>query len=264
MTPQQLMDHGDQARLWPDDGSDAFASLPQAYQLALAVRALRCARGEQPRGYKVGFTNRNIWQRYGVFAPIWGTVWNSTLRHERDGQTLPLAGLCQPRIEPELVFAFRETPPAGASLDALVQALDWLAPGFEIVQSHRRDWKFTAAQTVADGALHGRLLVGQPVAVQDVAAGAADLHAHLAGARVQLHRDGVCVEEGRAAHVLDSPLLALQHFVQELRRCPGAPDIAPGDLVSTGTWTDAWPVQAGQRWTAVFDSGLPGLSVTFA
>jgi hypothetical protein len=51
--------------------------MPTAYQSALAVRNLRIARGEVPRGFKFGFTNRQIWRRYSIFAPIWGTVWET-------------------------------------------------------------------------------------------------------------------------------------------------------------------------------------------
>jgi 2-oxo-3-hexenedioate decarboxylase len=129
------------------------------YETALAVRALRIARGEIARGYKVGFTNHTIWQRYNVFAPIWGSVWNTTIAFGDVGTTVSLASLCQPRIEPEAVFGFKATPRADASFEDLFDALDWVAPGFEVVQSHLPDWKFTAPQTVADGGLHGRLLV---------------------------------------------------------------------------------------------------------
>ena len=59
LTAQQILDHSDTGDRWPT-GSAAFADLPAAYQTALAVRALRVARGEVPRGYKIGFTNRSI------------------------------------------------------------------------------------------------------------------------------------------------------------------------------------------------------------
>lgn len=37
--------------------------------------------------------------------------------------------------------------------------------GSKIVQSHFRGWKFQAADAVADWALHGMLLVGEPQSV---------------------------------------------------------------------------------------------------
>ncbi len=61
MTPEQLLHHYDDASLWS-----------AACQRALAVRRLRMARGGPPRGYKVGFTNRGIWPRYNVDAPLSG------------------------------------------------------------------------------------------------------------------------------------------------------------------------------------------------
>ena len=52
-------------------------------------------------------------------------------------------------------------------------------------------------------------------------------------------------------------------FLAGPRSCPGAKDVAAGDMVTTGTWTDAWPVQPGEQWAARFDSVLPALEVRF-
>ena len=262
MTPQDLLLHDDSGQRWPAGGAE-FGDLASAYQTSLAVRALRQARGERPRGYKIGFTNRTIWPRYNVFAPIWGTVWDSSVTFADAAQpgTLSLSRLCQPRIEPEAVFGFKSRPATGAGVDELFEALEWIAPGFEIVQSHLPDWKFVAAQTVADNGLHARLHVGRRVAVADVARDATQLHQRLAAARVQLMRDDQVVDSGAGAQVLDSPLHALLHFLKELRACPGATDIAPGDIVTTGTWTDAWPVAPGQSWSSSCDDLLPPLSL---
>lgn len=261
MSPQDLLTHLDQARLWsvPPSTDPAF-DLPTAYARALAVRALRQARGEVPRGYKVGFTNRTIWPRYNVFEPIWGTVYDSTLAFCEGEGTVSLAATCQPRLEPEIVFGLRATPVHGATLAQLFDAIAWVAPGFEIVQSHLPDWKFQAADTVADGSLHARLLVGRQTPVRELAASAAQLDALLAQTIVVLDRQGQAVEQGQGANVLDSPLRALHHFMNTLRACPGAPDLMPGDVVTTGTWTDAWPVQPGEHWSATFS--LPGFSLS--
>ena len=99
-----------------------------------------------------------------------------------------LARQCQPWIEPEAVFGFRATPHTGASLDDLFGALDWVAPGFEIVQSHLSDGKFVAPQTVADGGLHARLLVGRRVPIAVLARNADQLHRTLSTARVCLYK----------------------------------------------------------------------------
>ena len=264
MTPQQLLDHADSGELWPaGTGACGFTDLSGAYQAALAVRALRIARGEVPRGFKIGFTNRTIWRRYNVFAPIWGSVWNTTVTSCDNTSSISLDRLAQPRIEPEAVFGIKTVPPANATLDDLFNSLDWVAPGFEVVQSHLPNWKFTAPETVADGGLHGRLHVGQKVPISELTFSADQLDEALAGAQVDLRREGTLVESGIGANVLDSPLRALLHFLTELRQCPGAPDLAAGDVVTTGTWTDAWSIQPGQTWEARFNRVLPLLHVTF-
>ena len=260
MTPETLLRHLDEATLWP---TGCGLDVPAAYERALSVRQLRSRRGEQPRGYKVGFTNRAIWPRYGVYAPIWGTVWNTTLSFCEDEGQLALAGTCQPRLEPECVFGLRATPPAQASLAGLLASIEWVAPGFEVVQSHRADWKFNAADTIADGALHARLLVGRRVPVGELPADATAFEAQLAAAHVTLARNGEAVDAGTGANVLDGPLHALAHFLAALRDCPGAPDLQAGDVVTTGTWTDAWPVQRGEHWRADFQGPLAPLAVRF-
>ena len=260
MTPELLLRHADDATPWP---TGCGLSVGEAYERALSVRQLRIARGEQPRGFKVGFTNRTIWPRYGVYAPIWGTVWNTTLAFCEGEGEVPLAGTCEPRLEPECVFGLKATPPARASLDDLLACVDWIAPGFEIVQSHMPGWKFTAADTVADGGLHARLLVGPRVSATQFPRDATAFDAQLAQAAITLSRGGAVVDQGRGANVLDGPLHALAHFVAALRDCPGAPDLQPGDVVTTGTWTDAWPVHRGEQWRADFTAPLAPLSVRF-
>ncbi len=258
MTPQNLLDHLDQGRIWPHASG---LSLDTAYARALEVRAMRIQRGEHPKGYKVGFTNRTIWPRYNVFAPIWGSVWDSTVTLSEGEGEVSLAHTCQPRLEPEVVFGMKATPAANATLEDLFRAIDWIAPGFEVVQSHLPDWKFEAADTVADGGLHAHLLVGRHLPLRDLADTATTLDKLLASARVSLEKNGQTVEEGQGSSVLDSPLRALLHFAQTLRACPGAPDLQAGDVITTGTWTDAWPVRPGEQWTARFSASLGDLSL---
>ncbi len=264
MTPQTLLSHLDGGQLWPAGaGAQPALDVAAAYQTALAVRQLRIERGEVPRGYKIGFTNRGIWPVYNVFAPIWGTVWDTTLTQCDGHGELSLARTCQPRLEPEVVLCLRAEPPPDCGVQQLHESIDWMAPGFEIVQSHLPDWKFTAADTVADSGLHARLLVGRMVPVRDVAPDGAALERRLAGAGVTLTRDGEAIDQGRGANVLDGPLNALLHFVRELRACPGAPALQAGDVITTGTWTNAYAIAPGETWNARFDAPLSPLEVRF-
>ena len=55
---EQLLAWTDRGEPWPPSvATPAFTDVPAAYATALAMRALRQARGERPRGFKIGFTN---------------------------------------------------------------------------------------------------------------------------------------------------------------------------------------------------------------
>lgn len=138
-----------------------------------------------------------------------------------------------------------------------------VAHGFEIVQSIFPGWRFALADCVADGALHGLLLLGprRPVSRGD----RASLAANLAGLHVALSRDGVVMDNGRGSNVLDGPVDALAHLVAVLADDPLNPPLRAGEMISTGTMTRAFPVMPGETWTTGID-GFPlyGLSVTFS
>ncbi|MET0168756.1 MAG: hydratase, partial [Vicinamibacterales bacterium] len=70
---------------------------------------------------------------------------------------------------------------------------------------------------------------------------------------------------GRAANVLDGPLSALRHLVGLLARDPVNSPLAPGDIVTTGTLTRAFPISPGESWgTRLHGIELGGRPVWFA
>ncbi len=152
--------------------------------------------------------------------------------------------------------------PATDDAAAILRCVEWIAPGFEIVQSHFPDWKFTAADCTAAFGLHGALVVGAPVAITE--ANRADVAAALPTFTLQLRRGGALIDTGVGANVLGSPALALAHLARVLATQPWAPPLAAGEMITTGTVTDAWPVAAGQTWTSDYGAlGVAGLAVTF-
>jgi 2-oxo-3-hexenedioate decarboxylase len=237
--------------------------LDAAYCVTAEIRALREARGERVIGRKIGFTNRTIWAEYGVWAPIWGYVYDRTVHDIASiREPFALAGLAEPRIEPEIVFGLGRVPAAGMDEAALLRCIDWVAHGFEIVQSIFPGWKFAAADTVAAYGLHGALLIGPR---HNVAAQFERWLAPLASFEIDLLRDGAVVDHGRAANVLDGPLSALRHLVELLARQPEQPPLAAGEIVTTGTLTRAFPIAPGQTWSTVTQGvALGGVQLRFA
>jgi 2-oxo-3-hexenedioate decarboxylase len=236
--------------------------LAQAFAVADELRRLRIARGEVPLGYKIGFTNRGIWARYGVFAPIWGPVWSTTVEPVDGTETsVSLASFAEPRLEPEIMFGLARAPEAGMTTSDLAGCIEWIAHGYEIVHTHFAGWRFAAADTVADFALHGRLFVGPRVPIAGFA-DAGEVAAQLAAVRVTLCCDGREVEEGGADIVLDGPLNALRLWVDAMAVQAERWPIRAGDIVTTGTITDAAPLAAGQCWqTRLSDPRLAGMTL---
>lgn len=238
-------------------------SVEEAYAVLAEIEGRRQREGWRPVGRKIGFTNRTIWDRYGVWQPMWAHVWAHTVHAAEDGKArLPLAGFVQPRLEPEVVFRLKA--PLGPTEDALdvLSAVEWIAPGFEIVQSHFPDWKFRAPDCTAAFGLHGALVVGTPVAVTE--ANRAALAERLPVFTATLSQDGRVIDRGTGANVLDSPALALATLTRVLAGQPQMPPLAAGEIVTTGTLTDAWPVAAGETWTSDYgDLGIAGLTLRF-
>jgi 2-oxo-3-hexenedioate decarboxylase len=237
--------------------------LDDAYRVTAAIRQMREMRGEIPVGRKIGFTNRTIWAEYNVYGPVWGYVYNRTVHNLADiGDTFSLVGLAEPRIEPEIVFKLALAPAPDMDETALLACIDWVAHGFEIVQSIFPDWKFSAPDTVAAFGLHGALLIGPG---HSIAAHAEDWSRTLSTFEIDLKRDGAVVDHGRATNVLGGPVSALRHLVNILARDQVNPPLAAGEIITTGTLTRALPLLDGQTWTTELTGvALDGICVRFA
>ena len=250
--------------LAPITSEAADFDVAAAYDVLFEIERRRRAQGWVPAGRKIGFTNRTLWPRYGVYEPMWAHIWTHTVHHARDGlATQTLAGFVQPRIEPEVVFGLRGPIPDTDDAAEILRHVDWIAAGFEIVQSHYPDWKFRAPDCTAAFGLHGALIVGTPVPVTD--ANRATLAAALPGFVLTLRKGDAVVERGIGGNVLDSPALALSHLVRVLARQPKFAPLAAGEVVTTGTITDAWPVARGETWSSDYGAmGLVGLRLRFS
>ncbi len=252
-------------RIAPITETDPSFDVPAAYEVLREIEnRRRIAQGWRPVGRKIGFTNTTIWPRYGVYQPMWAHVWEHSLHWAKEGRsTLALAPFVQPRIEPEVVFGLRTALAPTSDPDAALRAVDWIAPGFEVVQSHFPDWKFTAADCTAAFGLHGALVVGAALRVTDRNRRA--LAAALPAFTLTLRRGRTVVERGIGANVLGGPAQALAHLSRVLAGQPQFPPLAAGEAITTGTVTDAWPVAPGETWTSDYgELGIGGLTLRFA
>jgi 2-oxo-3-hexenedioate decarboxylase len=238
--------------------------LAAAYRVTAALRRLRTERGERVVGRKLGFTNRTIWPEFGVYAPIWGDMFDTTV-HEigTEGAVFELKGLAEPKIEPEIAFGLARAPEPGMDESRLMGCIGWVAHGIEVVQSLYPGWAFEAPDTVAAFAMHGAYLIGPRRPVTEAAR--AEWQARLGNFSLTLFRDGAPVARGRASDVLDGPLSALRHLVELLKDDPDNPPLVAGEIVTTGTVTRALDIRPGETWNTRLEGlDLPGLTVSFS
>ena len=240
-----------------DPITDARANfdLADAYRVSRAITRKRMARGDRPIGWKIGFTNASIWATYGIHSPIWAPMYDVTVAAALVPGTIrcSLAGLLEPRIEPEIGFRLARVPDPGMDEAALLGCIDGVTHGFEIVQSVYPGWRTKAPDSVAGFGMHGAYRHGRFVQVPP--AERDDWLRMLQEFTVVLFRDGVEVDRGVGSNVLGGPLSALRHFVRGLGEYPGYA-LKEGDIVTTGTLTRAIPVVAGETWSTEL-SGVP-------
>jgi 2-oxo-3-hexenedioate decarboxylase len=233
-------------------------TLAQAYRVTALLRAAFEARGEKITGRKIGFTNREMWKVYGVQSPIWGYATNRTTYELASTRIMSVKNFVEPRIEPEIMFGLKAAPLPGMKERALLDCIEWVSLGYEIVQSIFPGWKFAAADTVAANGVHGALTIGPRHAI---AHRETQWQSELASFGVELYCNENLTQRGGGALVLDSPLLALRHLVELLANDSHNPPLRAGDVISTGTLTLAMPVRAGETWTTRV-TGIPLEEIT--
>ena len=236
--------------------------LSAAYEVAYRIHRARLTEGAKSIGRKIGFTNPAMWAKFGVREPIWAYIYDTTVVQMHDTQTTcQLSRFAEPKIEPEIVLRFRTTPQAGTGLIGVVNAIDWVAHGFEIVQSHFPGWKFEAPDTVADSGLHGTLLIGPPQPLKRLGS---DVIGSLESFTLTLSCGGQLVETGKGSNVLSNPLNAIVHLMSVLETQTDHTPLQAGEIVTTGTITTAHSVHAGETWQSdVRGIALPGLTIEF-
>jgi len=233
----------------PQFAPGAF-TLAQAYEIQRASIQRRIARGEQPKGIKLGFTSRAKMLQMGVDSLIWGLLTDAMV--EEEGGTVQLGRYIHPRVEPELCFVTRRT--IDAPLTALEAAahLEAVAPAMEIIDSRYRDFKFSLEDVVADNCSSAGLVVG---------AWSRDFEG-LALAGVRLQFDGRDVQVGSTGAILGHPLRAV---VQASRLLHAAQMSLPaGSLIMAGAATAAEALRPGLHVQCRIGSGMAPLgSVAF-
>ena len=242
--------------------SSQGVDLAGGYVVEAEFARLRRQSGRETVGLKVGFANKAVLRALKLETIVWAHMYEDTVHYAPgDAAELVLPPHRAPKIEPEIVFKLKQPIPSGG-LDgaAVLQHVEWLAIGFEIIDCPFPNWEFKPPDFVAAFGLHLALVVGQPLPVEPD--GIAALADALASFKLRVSRNDEFVEQGSGRNSLRSPALCLAELAGAvLRETPQDP-LAAGSLVSSGTLTTGHRIQRGETWSVAAEGlPVPGLSL---
>lgn len=216
--------------------------MADGYAIQQELVTMLLADGDRVIGYKAGLTSAPMQRMFGVDTPDYGPVLASTVY--ADGDTLGVDGFIAPKVEAEIVFRLgsRLAGP-GVDHDQARAAIAEAIAGLEIVDSRIEDWRVGLADTVADLASNGAVVLA------DRAVPMADIDPRLIG--MVFTRNGVLEATGAGAAALGDPVAVVAWLANTLGEHGVA--LEAGHLVMTGALHAAIPMNRGDEFTAEFD-----------
>lgn len=222
--------------------ADGSLSIDDAYAIQLDNVSRATAMGHVISGKKIGLTSSGIQQQFGVSEPDYGHLFRSM---ECPGGDVDTARLMQPKIEGELAFVLQSDLTGGkVTPEDVLNATEYVAAAFEIVDSRIADWRIKLPDTIADNASSGRYILG------DVRLSPKELD--LPGIKMQLYKNGEKIGEGAGAAVLGNPCNAVAWLANRLWSYGVA--LKAGEVILSGAFSAAPEAHAGDSFEAVFTS----------
>ena len=214
-------------------------SLSDAYRTALEIKEVRENKKEKASGIKVGFTNKTIWDKYSVNAPIYGFMYSSTVLNTR--QSFSPEKFLEPKFEPEIFFRLSKKPHREMSDIDLIACCESFGIGVELVQSIYKGWTFKLPDTVAGFGLHGQYKILEEMAIPSDENNRVVLIDQLKNFNLTLKKNSKVMEHGKSKNILEeSPLAALRSYIEF---CETNIDwLILNGPITTGTITDAYDI----------------------
>jgi 2-oxopent-4-enoate/cis-2-oxohex-4-enoate hydratase len=219
--------------------------IDDAYKISLGFLERRLADGEKVVGKKIGVTSKPVQHMLNVHQPDFGFL-TDTMQVADGGNVVIAASLIQPRAEAEIAFILsRDLRGPGVTMREVLEATDYIAACFEIVDSRIDGWRIKIADTVADNASCGVFVLGN----ERVRPGNLDL----AKLKATVRKNGRFLSEGLGAEVQGSPLASIAWLANTL----GAHGVTlcRGDMVLSGSLVPLEPASAGDE----FSMSIPGV-----
>jgi 2-keto-4-pentenoate hydratase len=232
-----VRDHAEQRNIVPFARAWGAVDLAGAYAIQSAfVERMLATQG--PRvGYKIGLTSERMQKMCSIDHPVAGVVLKKRLHPS--GARLKLGSLVRLGIEFEICVRLgrslspRETPYA---MDEVAEAVDAVAPAFEVIDDRNSAYPLDLLSLVADNAWNEGIVLGEwRTSWPDLAA-----------ARGVVECNNQVIDQGHGRDVLGHPFEPLRWLANHLRT--QGESLHAGEIVSTGSLVTTRFPAAGERY----------------
>lgn len=209
--------------------------------------------GHRVKGYKIGLTSRPMQEMANSTEPDYSAILDNMF-HVEAGESAR-SDWQQPLVEIEMAFVMKERLEGpGINVAEVIRATDFVLPAIEIVDFRvAYEPGMDVRDTIADlAAVGGVILGGNPVGLREI-----DIR-NVSGS---LLVNGEVREQGSSSAVLGNPLNAVAWLANKLSEFGVA--FEPGDVILSGSFLRALPVNAGDDIVARFDNGFGDITFSF-
>ncbi|MDR2211143.1 MAG: 2-keto-4-pentenoate hydratase [Spirochaetaceae bacterium] len=227
----------------PLTGQEPSLTIDDAYQIQLANVKRVLDMGHVISGKKIGLTSPGIQKQMGVNEPDYGHLF-AAMDNSAAG-TINTAALIQPKIEGEVAFVLKADLSGGqVSPKDVINATDYVAAAFEIVDSRIADWKIKLVDTVSDNASSGRYIIGNTrLKLSEV---------DLPRVTMRLFKGSELAGEGTGEAVLGDPCISVAWLANRLWSY--GVTLKAGEVILSGAFSAAPLACKGDVFTAEFSS----------
>jgi len=228
-------------------------TLDDAYAISRSILARRERAGERVIGKKIGVTSAAVQDMLGVHQPDFGFLTDRML--VKDASVVRIRErLIQPRAEAEIALILRSALKGpGVTPTAVLEATEFIAPCFEIVDSRIANWDIGIIDTVADNASCGVFVLGT--------ARVDPRPLDLASLKMRVWKNDEPLSEGLGSAVQGSPLASIAWLANTLGGY--GVTLGAGETVLSGALVPLEPARPGDRFRLELE-GVGSASVSFS
>ena len=217
-------------------------TVEDAYRIQMINLKKMLAEGHRVVGKKIGLTSLGMQQLLNVYEPDYGTLMEDML--VENGGNIDISRMISPKVECELAFVLKKDLEGPVVLDSdVVDAVSYIAPAFEIVDSRIEGWKIKLPDTIADNASAGKLVLsGNAFELRDF---------DLANLGMYNTKNGELCNSACGIEVMGNPLRAVTWLANKLISFDMP--LKAGEIILSGAFAAAIEAKKGDRFAASFD-----------